>query len=866
MSDHMLINKYRNNLLSLLGMNRTIVRASGHSLFDSDGNEIIDFLAQYGAVPFGHSPEFINRAVIEYLSAEKPIFVQPLRADSTKQLAKQLCRLAGDEYDFTVFTNSGAETVEAAIKLARMKTERACVLSLVNSFHGKTYVSLSATGSDKYHAADIVDSDKFSKVALNDTAGLEAELSTGKYAALLVELVQGEGGMQLVSQEFISSAQTLCEKFGTLLVVDEIQTGLGRTGYMFASQKFNISPDIILLSKALGGGAYPIGALIVKASSYHKEFDKKHSSTFANGGLAAHVAQTVVTYLEDNPSFLDNVKHKSSVIEQHLQRLAETYPGTFTYTGTGLMYALRFRDAISPSNFVVEYCQRQDLLSYIVAGYLINNHNMLCMPFLGNVDGAIRFEPSLSIELERVEQFLGALEEVVRIIHFRRYDILMAYTIGKSISDEYKAAALASDHLNEPFIPGEDPDPNLPRFAFLFHVTGKDDMAHNVPYALKQYYTKQECLEVTQWMADVGAVESQPDTVCRVTMQSITGQKVNGVLIYSPISAADMLLLPERDRKRLIQEYLDVAEEEQVDVVGLGAYTSVISEAGLEIETDKFRLTTGNSLTAMVTAHAAIHHAGEEVANKKVMVIGARGSVGRIVLLELMCHFRNVYLIGSQRSGLEVLKVALSTAIAELIRADIVPREGSALAVCLKILTSRYPDPNALADYLDESPVEVYNQLVSECQAAGLEAPFRMSLDVTDLTHDVDSVISVTSTGKPFLSSAIFKPGTKVFDAARPFDVKRDDNDQVKIFEGGLVSQPGNVMFGDSNLVGYVPGVNLACLSETILLTMEKVDRHYSLGRSITYSEASDVYKMAQKHGFAPYLFDTEHKLDILQD
>jgi acetylornithine/succinyldiaminopimelate/putrescine aminotransferase len=195
--------------------------------------------------------------MVDYLSRDQPAFIQPFMAESSKELSIRLCQAAGKDYDFCVFTNSGAETVEAAIKLARTKTQRTKILSAKNSFHGKSFAALSATGSSRYSNEYIVDTVHFrNDIPFNDVDALAEALTSKQYAAFIVEPVQGEGGMIPATQEYLMAARELCDSTGTMLIFDEVQTGLGRTGKIFAKDLYNVKPDMLLLSKALGGGTY----------------------------------------------------------------------------------------------------------------------------------------------------------------------------------------------------------------------------------------------------------------------------------------------------------------------------------------------------------------------------------------------------------------------------------------------------------------------------------------------------------------------------------------------------------------------------------------------------------------------------------
>lgn len=861
-----LCNIYRNQLLATIGMQRQIVRAQGVYLEDSEGNQIIDCLAQYGAVPFGHNPDALVNAVTTYFEQQGPGFVQPFVVEPTQRLSHRLCRLAGDAYKFVVFTSSGTETVEAAIKLARLATNREKILSTINSFHGKTYSALSATGSEKYADDFIVDRHNYHKVAFNDINALESALSSGEYAAFIAEPIQGEGGMIEATLEYLKAAEFLCKRHNTLFLLDEIQTGIGRTGYFFAAQKYDVKPDMLLLSKALGGGIYPIGAVVVKKGAYSKDFDKKHSSTFANGGLGSHVANAVLDQFEQSPSLFESVQHKEIYIRERLSRLELSYPDIFSFSGAGLMYALRFKDEYSFNNYFINFCQNRDALSYIIAGYLLNEKNFLCMPFLGDAYGAIRFEPSLNAPQEIITNFLNAIEEICQIIKSRRYDVLMSYLIDRKVSIAERLSIhhdeIAEDELRSEFAYSEQK--RAPRFAFLMHATSRIDVVRGLPLAVRDKFNDAEQNALADWMMIFGAVDPTPERAVQVTMRSKTGALVEGLLIFSPMRPEDMMKLSSDEKRKLLNDYMDVAEREQVDVVGLGAFTSVISRAGADIAPRNFRLTTGNSFTALSTAEAVKEAMGPDIINKNLMVIGARGSVGRLAFMELCRYFKNVYLIGSGRSGTKPLYEAIAAAVVELIDGGFDAKPGSALARTIAILHLMDTDYDKTINQLRECGASFLQEVINNAVLQGLSFPFDVSCEITDFVDYTNCVVTVTSEGKPFIKTNVFKRGTKIFDTARPFDVIGHGSEAitgVTVYEGGLVDQPGETAFGDCNMIGSRPGVNLACLSETIALAMEGVVRNYSVGPNIPFLEAKAVFGFAAKHGFTHYLGTAEQSL-----
>src|SRR5690606_34642696 len=227
------LNPERALLTGLVKFDKTIVKAKGSRLYDEDGRAYLDFSSQYGALPFGYNPDGLWQALHEVGQNEQPSFVQPLKAPAAEALAKLLSDVSPGGPRIVVFGNSGAEAVEAAIKLSRASTGRSTVLATRNGFHGKTLGAASATGTAVYSAPFKVDTTCFEHVDYDDVEALRARLEQGDVAAFIVEPLQGEGGMVVPKEGYLRQAQALCRAHGTLFVVDEVQTGLGRTGKLF---------------------------------------------------------------------------------------------------------------------------------------------------------------------------------------------------------------------------------------------------------------------------------------------------------------------------------------------------------------------------------------------------------------------------------------------------------------------------------------------------------------------------------------------------------------------------------------------------------------------------------------------------------
>ena len=444
-----LLNPARNQLLETFALDATLIRGSGARLFDEKGEEYLDFLSQYGALPFGHNPERGWAALRDAHQAQLPSMVQPLRSPEAERLARKLAEVTPGDLAITTLTNSGAETVEAAIKLARIRTGRSVILSTRNGFHGKTLGALSATGKPLYQQGFNAPAPDFDYLPFGDLAALETRLVAqgGEIAAFIFEPIQGEGGVVCPPEGYVEAAIALCRKHGVLTILDEIQTGLGRTGQLFACSGFREVPDMLLLSKALGGGLMPIGACIVRPSAWDDRFGRLHSSTFANNGLAATVAcATLDQLLEDNGALIRQVAENGAYIRARLEALQRDYPEVIREVrGRGYMLGLEFQPLEERGDSaIMAHAGLNGGVTALIASYLVNVQKVLTAP-LFNDSRVLRLQPPLILDRAGLDRAVEALAVVCDILHRSDYHALVRHLVARRHKTE--AAAPASETL-----------------------------------------------------------------------------------------------------------------------------------------------------------------------------------------------------------------------------------------------------------------------------------------------------------------------------------------------------------------------------------------------------------------------------------
>ncbi|HVC25272.1 MAG TPA: aspartate aminotransferase family protein [Acidimicrobiales bacterium] len=409
-------------VLRTIGFDRRYVRAEGCYLYDDSGHSYLDFLAGFGVFALGRSHPVLKAALHAAVDADLASLVQmdaPLLAGL---LAEQLLRRSHSGMGRVFFTNSGAESVEAAVKFARYATRRSRVLHCDHSFHGLTYGALSLNGGKEFRKGFGPFLPGFDEVSFGDADALEHALARRDVAALVIEPIQGKG-VHVASREYWDAAQELCHRYGTLLVVDEVQTGLGRTGRLWAHEHWGVVPDIVTTSKALSGGYVPVGAMICSTEVSDKVYSSMeralvHSSTFKNNTLAM-VAGLATLQTIDDEDLVSRARVTGEAFAKGLAPLVDKYELFHLVRGEGLMIGLVFGEPTSlavRSRFRLLELAHKGLFSQLIVGPLFQRHRILTQ-VAGDSMNVVKLLPPLVAGQEEVDRFVDALDDVLGEAH-----------------------------------------------------------------------------------------------------------------------------------------------------------------------------------------------------------------------------------------------------------------------------------------------------------------------------------------------------------------------------------------------------------------------------------------------------------------
>jgi acetylornithine/N-succinyldiaminopimelate aminotransferase len=367
---------------------KVIVKGEGNYLFDADGNKILDMFPGWAVSGIGHC----HPKVVEAIRAQAG---ELLHIDNTFYIVQQgkLAKLLSERAfgGKCFFCNSGAEANEAAMKLARKHTakEKYKFITAEDSFHGRTFAAVTATAQPKYHDGFLPLLAGFEYVPFNDIDALTKAFSD-EVAAVLLEPIQGEGGINVATNEYLQAVRRLCDENGALMILDEVQTGIGRTGEWFAYQHYDVQPDIITMAKALGGGV-AIGAMMATSEVAASLVPGTHASTFGGNPLACAAGIAVIEAIEED-KLLDNADKMGRYTNEKLQKLKEKHPIIDHIRGKGLMIGIQLTQTGAE---IVDKCLEK--------GLRINCTH----------ETVLRFMPSMTVTSDQIDEAVEILDNVL---------------------------------------------------------------------------------------------------------------------------------------------------------------------------------------------------------------------------------------------------------------------------------------------------------------------------------------------------------------------------------------------------------------------------------------------------------------------
>ncbi len=376
------------------------VRALGSTIWDHTGKAYLDFAGGYGVFTLGHSHPRVVAAVrdqLEYMSLSGKTMFSPLLG----RLARALAMLAPGDLSVSFFANSGTEAVEGALKLARAATGRTKLVATTNAYHGKTIGALAVSGRDAYKAPFGPLLPGVVHVPYGDAPVLPDALRDA--AAFIVEPVQGEGGIVVPPPGYLRAARAACDAAGALLVADEVQTGLGRCGMLFACERDAVVPDVLVLAKGLSGGIVPIGAFIARPTVWNAAYAKAplaHTSTFGGNPLACAAALAALGVLRDE-DLVRNARVRGEQLLAGVSAIAAEYPSVVREArGLGLLVGMELRSEGYAGTIVPEM-----LKAGVTAAWTLNAQRV------------IRLEPPLVVTADEIERGLAAVRAGVAAAH-----------------------------------------------------------------------------------------------------------------------------------------------------------------------------------------------------------------------------------------------------------------------------------------------------------------------------------------------------------------------------------------------------------------------------------------------------------------
>lgn len=431
------VNPSWSRLLDVLGMNVSYKRCSGAELETEDGRVVLDFISGYCVHNIGHNHPKLIAALKDELDRSGPAMLQSHVSDLAGDLAEKLCNRAGGRLTKAFFPSSGSEGIEAVIKFARAHTGRDAILSAEGGFHGLTCGALSLTSNPFWREGFGPLLPHTATVEFGDVEALERKLASTTFAAFVTEPIQAEAGVIVPAPNYLAAAQVLCRRHGTLFVLDEVQTGLYRTGPFIAAHHFDVEPDMAVLAKAMSGGLVPSSAVLMSEAIYKSVYSSLqrafvHTSTYSENSLAMRAGLATLDILEEE-RLGERATEAGEMLRRTLERRLSAYEMVRDVRGLGLLNSIEFQpprawQLLLPFRAAMQI--HPAMLGQMLVARLFKDHGILSQ-ICGNNFLALKIAPPLIASDAQLYRYAEAIERVVDELHSSKSFWSEALGIGR---------------------------------------------------------------------------------------------------------------------------------------------------------------------------------------------------------------------------------------------------------------------------------------------------------------------------------------------------------------------------------------------------------------------------------------------------
>lgn len=762
----------------------------------------------------------------------------------------------------------------------RSLLKRPYFLSLKSAFHGKTTGAVQLTFNCKYREAftRIGPDVKFVEPENSQDINRAIEECTIDYispaldekgrltltripytniSGFFVEPIQGEGGVHILSKDYMRHCRDYATKYGFPLILDEIQCGMGRTGSFFYSEQQGVIGDYYLLSKSLGASYGKISVVLVREKLYNSDFDLMHSSTFAEDDYSTAVSLRGMELLTDSPEMIDEIHERGIYLFERLNKLKARYPEVIREVrGAGLMIGLEL-DVEHPASPLIGCLVDQNMLGWVIAGFMLQKFQIRIAPTLSN-SNTLRLQPPACITEEDCDFLCVGLDALCSILSRGNSYALTEFLLPPSTSKPENEALIKS-YRAAYSQPANVPD-DIHHVGFIGHFAQAADIS-KWDQGLEGFSEQQaaKLLDRLYPMADLSKFKP-------LVIESPTGKKVClhfiGLFADSNVTARYLRAKRPNIIHSKIEQGVRYAEEIGCNVVGLGGHTSIITRNAKNLKPQSIGLTTGNSLTVGMSVEATREAATQKGISLETCCFACIGATGNIAQTynEIISEYApKMILIG--RVGSEPrLKICAEkiyyAAYESICQQSVTELEGIAREIVntevVNALRRKLVNvgESSIGEYLFESLGEELHE----------RTPIQITTDMKELTK-ANIIATASSSADVILHPGMIEQSPSVIcDIAVPRDTDPEAFKQrpdITVFQGGVVKLPLNADFQIEGLP-LEQGITFACISETLLLGLEGHSAHFSYG-NINRKQVKTIMQIANKHGFKLARLKTEN-------